>query len=233
MNWIKGWRCFAKNSKSTGDISQLGGSRNKHPNGILHPQRGSAPTTLLQQVGFGAKLSAMTLSRSFGQGGQNDPQLDRDFLVQLWIADRKMQSSREKRKPRNEKYNEHVKPVLKQPPLSQSVTGFLEPASNEEVQVAPLLARSNLLITRDIEWANLVLGFEQENRYAIVDVCYPQSPVGFIREQSNVISRQLLRLRRPFVAYITDAMGNELFRVRRPFWWITSSIYAEINGKVR
>lgn len=25
----------------------------------------------------------------------------------------------------------------------------------------PLLARSNLLITRDIEWANLVLGFEQ------------------------------------------------------------------------
>lgn len=27
--------------------------------------------------------------------------------------------------------------------------------------MAPLLARSNLLITRDIEWANLVLGFEQ------------------------------------------------------------------------
>lgn len=88
-----------------------------------------------------------------------------------------------------------------------------------------------MLITRDIEWANLVLGFEQENRYAVVDVCYPQSPVGFIREQSNVIARQLLRLRRPFVAYITDGMGNELFRVRRPFWWITSSIYAEINGK--
>ncbi|KAA3455723.1 altered inheritance rate of mitochondria protein 25 isoform X2 [Gossypium australe] len=48
----------------------------------------------------------------------------------------------------------------------------------------------------------------------------------------------LLRLRRPFVAYITDAMGNELFRtlfyhpqVRRPFWWITSSIYVEIDGK--
>ncbi|KAA3458470.1 altered inheritance rate of mitochondria protein 25 isoform X2 [Gossypium australe] len=26
-------------------------------------------------------------------------------------------------------------------------------------------------------------------------------------------------------------MGNELFRVRRPFWWITSSIYVEIDGK--
>ena len=28
-----------------------------------------------------------------------------------------------------------------------------------------------------------------------------------------VFFSQLLRLRRPFVAYITDSMGNELFRV--------------------
>ncbi|XP_042506986.1 altered inheritance rate of mitochondria protein 25-like [Macadamia integrifolia] len=26
-------------------------------------------------------------------------------------------------------------------------------------------------------------------------------------------------------------MGNELFRVHRPFWWITSTIYVEIDGK--
>uniref|UniRef100_A0A1S4CVN5 Phospholipid scramblase n=1 Tax=Nicotiana tabacum TaxID=4097 RepID=A0A1S4CVN5_TOBAC len=71
----------------------------------------------------------------------------------------------------------------------------------------------------------------QENRYAVMDVCYPQSPVGFIREQSNVLARQFLRTRRPFVACITDGLGNELFRVRRPFWWINSSIYGEINGK--
>lgn len=132
--------------------------------------------------------------------------------------------------PEETSYNE-VKPVLKQPPTSQSVTGILEPTSLEEAKVAPLLARSNLLITRDIEWANLMLGFEQENRYAVMDVCYPQSPVGFIREQSNVLARQLLRTRRPLVACITDGLGNELFRVRRPFWWINSSIYGEINGK--
>lgn len=131
----------------------------------------------------------------------------------------------------DEKSHDKIKSGLKQPPTSQSITGILEPMSLEESKVAPLLARSNLLITRDIEWANLVLGFEQENRYAIVDVCYPQAPVGFIREQSNVIARQLLRLRRPFIASITDGSGNELFRVRRPFWWITSSIYAEINGE--
>jgi hypothetical protein len=38
-------------------------------------------------------------------------------------------------------------------------------------------------------------------------------PVGFIREKSNIIFRQLLRTRRPFVAEITDAMGNEIFKV--------------------
>lgn len=31
----------------------------------------------------------------------------------------------------------------------------------KQVKLAPLLARANLLVTRDIEWANLMLGFEQ------------------------------------------------------------------------
>lgn len=220
-------------------------------------------TSCIQGNTLRLKRPAVMVSRRYGQSAQDDPKLDRDFLVQLWVADKKQKRSRAKRRGKvvnyanngetvytnqssfqpplgrwfsgasitEEKSDDHVRPVLKQPPLSQSATGALKPASLEEARVAPLLARSNLLITRDIEWANLVFGFEQENRYAIVDICYPQSPAGLIREQSNLIARQLLRSRRPFVAYITDAMGNELFRVRRPFWWITSSIYAEIDGK--
>lgn len=201
--------------------------------------------------------ASLIMCRQFGQNAENDYRLDRDFLAQLWVADGKTEDSKRKGR-RKLVYGRRGAPtydnrlsydnrfgrlfsgssvaeesgrVMQQPPPSQSVSGFLKPESPEEAQVAPLLARSNLLITRDIEWANLVLGYEQENRYAIVDVCYPQSPVGFIREKSNPIARQLVRLRRPFVAYITDALGNELFRVRRPFWWITSSIYAEVNGK--
>ncbi|KAL6843849.1 hypothetical protein ACP4OV_026420 [Aristida adscensionis] len=100
-----------------------------------------------------------------------------------------------------------------------------------EAKLAPLLARPNLLIARDIEWANIMFAFEQESRYIIMDPLFPQAPVGFIREKSNVIFRQLLRTRRPFVAEITDAIGNEIFTVRRPFWWINSSIYAEVDGK--
>ncbi|THG09870.1 hypothetical protein TEA_008689 [Camellia sinensis var. sinensis] len=203
-------------------------------------------TSCIQGNTLRLKRPAVTVSRRYGQSAQDDPKLDRDFLVQLWVADKKQKRSRAKRRGKvvnyanngetvytnqssfqpplgrwfsgtsitEEKSDDHVRPVLKQPPLSQSATGALKPASLEEARVAPLLARSNLLITRDIEWANLVFGFEQENRYAIVDICYPQSPAGLIREQSNLIARQLLRSRRPFVAYITDAMGNELFRVR-------------------
>ncbi|KAJ0241740.1 Phospholipid scramblase [Hirschfeldia incana] len=185
---------------------------------------------------------------SDASGDNTPPRLDRDFLAQLWVNDMKKLKEREKRygkkasTKRRVDYHEnavyeqsssssHYEPTLQQPPVSQSMSGPLKPKTLDEAKIATLLARSNLLITRDIEWANLVLGFEQENRYAVVDVCYPEAPVGSIREQSHVIMRQLLRSRRPFVASITDALGNELFRVRRPFWWITSSIYAEIDGE--
>lgn len=123
------------------------------------------------------------------------------------------------------------KAAARQPPVSQYAGGYPSPTSSQEVKLAPLLARANLLITRDIEWANIMFAFEQENRYAIVDACYPGSPVGHIREQSNIIFRQLLRSRRPFIARITDAIGNEIFRVRRPFWLINSTIYAEVDGE--
>ncbi|XWS15353.1 hypothetical protein CRYUN_Cryun35bG0089300 [Craigia yunnanensis] len=157
----------------------------------------------------------------YGNMANNEPHLSRNFLARLWVAAKKMlkdiEKRRRKRKHLNyvgaqesfqhpfvksfsgskvtvEESNDRAAPVFKQPPVSQSVSGFLQPTSPEEARVAPLLARSNLLITRDIEWADLVFGFEQENRYAIVDVFYPQSPVGFIREQSNVIARQYLKI---------------------------------------
>lgn len=181
------------------------------------------------------KNAAMYQWRGFKHHAPHEPNLTRDFLVKLWHSDWKEKEILRKRRNNARRYRRSKMSsgghVFDQPPVSQAITGYLAPTSPEEAKIAPLLARSNLLITRDIEWANLVFGFEQENRYAIVDVCYPNAPVGFIREQSNVLIRQFLRTRRPFVAYITDALGNELFRVRRPFWWITSSIYAEVDGK--
>ncbi|MBA0557614.1 hypothetical protein Golob_014670 [Gossypium lobatum] len=153
----------------------------------------------------------------YGDIANNETSLSRKFLAQLWVADRKMRKDLEKRRRKGKQLNydearepfQHpsensftgrivteeesayqAAPVLKQQPVSQSVSGFLKPTSPEEflfmvaifrgfdtytlkklydvccchiiqAQIAHLLARSNLLITRDIEWANLVLGFEQ------------------------------------------------------------------------
>ncbi|KAH7415335.1 hypothetical protein KP509_14G038500 [Ceratopteris richardii] len=118
------------------------------------------------------------------------------------------------------------------PPPSQPLEGVLRPKSLEEARVAPLLARTDLIVTRNIEWANILAGFEQENKYVIMDPREGLSVVGYIIESSNFITRQLLRSRRPFEATIMDATGAPLFKVRRPIWFINSTIYAEIDGKV-
>ncbi|KAG2298021.1 hypothetical protein Bca4012_009213 [Brassica carinata] len=222
--------------------------------GRLRTLHSRATNTVLSRNGplcSSTERVLFSIFRRFSDASGGDtpppPRLDRDFLAKLWVSDMKKLKERKKRyrkastTKRRGDYSEnavyeqsaeaHYEPTRQQPPVSQSMSGPLKPKTLDEAKIATLLARSNLLITRDIEWANLVLGFEQENRYAVVDVCYPEAPVGSIREQSHVIMRQLLRTRRPFVASITDALGNELFRVRRPFWWITSSIYAEIDGE--
>ncbi|KAK4285014.1 hypothetical protein QN277_001765 [Acacia crassicarpa] len=252
MNQFKlSWHC----------LSKIIGFRGSGVKGFTRNVEGKLKPYGLSRMGLlGFEQNAKIVTRRFGSNIRNENDVDhhltREFLAKAWVADGKAKKSRRRKRSRMIEYvsdgeqsvlqyprwfsRSSVKEdssmakgqrVLKQPPLSQSVSDFLDPDGPEEAKVAPLLARSNLLITRDIEWANLAFGFEQENRYAIVDVCYPQSPVGFIQEQSNVLARQFLRTRRPFVAYVTDALGNELFKVRRPFWWITSSIYAEINGK--
>ena len=189
MNPIKNWHRLAKNSKFTQETSKLHAScylaANRNLNG-LQPQ-----ATLLEQAVLArnvvwrsklpscsegnflsSNLSAISISRQFGQSARGDPQMDRDFLVQLWVVDRKAKGSRGKRKRKAVKYGAHSeivygnqlssqfpfgrwfsgasvtkekpseqeKPVLKQPPLSQSVTGFLKPASPEEVKLGLCLA---------------------------------------------------------------------------------------------
>lgn len=102
----------------------------------------------------------------FGRAVENDPSLDRNFFVKLWVADKKMKDSARKRRRKVANYRHRGaltvddqspylnslgrlfsgasvteenssgtgRQVLKQPPLSQSITGFLEPESPEEVR---------------------------------------------------------------------------------------------------
>ncbi|KAD2805596.1 hypothetical protein E3N88_38973 [Mikania micrantha] len=155
--------------------------------------------------GFGANLcsknSPANLSRRFERAVHTGPEFSRDFLVQLWVADGKTKTPREKKKKSVDHAIKHETILYNKGLHGSSVT---RNGHYDHRQGA----------THSVKYASL------------------EEPAGFIREESNVIARQLLRKRRPFVATITDAYGNELFKVRRPFWWITSSIYAEVGGKV-
>ncbi|KAL2921501.1 Altered inheritance rate of mitochondria protein 25 [Bienertia sinuspersici] len=229
MRWVNKLQQIARNSLLSNSVlkgsSNIGGLKETRSSflGLYQFHGGGFDFDGKPQPQMPKHDGTMLESRRFRHNSaRNEPELDRDFLAWLWTVDKEMAKEIEGRKMAHIRSRNHrmengsVGHAFKQPPLSQPTTGYLAPTTVEEAQVAPLLARSNLLITRHIEWANLVFGFEQENRYAIVDVCYPHSPVGFIREQSNVLLRQFLRLRRPFVANITDALGNELFRFADP-----------------
>ncbi|KAJ0080490.1 hypothetical protein Patl1_24556 [Pistacia atlantica] len=112
-----------------------------------------------------------------------------------------------------------------------------------------LLSQKKILMSRvnqfcvNLHSVNLSLVFSMEE------------PVGFIHEQSNVIARQHDVFASSYLVFMSARVcvicGNKgiptwvpakklnsnfkaLFyhiQVRRPFWWITSSIYAEINSK--
>ncbi|GJP70827.1 hypothetical protein CLOP_g1722 [Closterium sp. NIES-67] len=112
----------------------------------------------------------------------------------------------------------------------EPLVGPLRPQSTDEACLASLLARSDLVVTRRVEWGNVLLGYEQSNQYAIMDA-HTGEHVGSIVESSNWLMRQFLRAHRPFTASIHDAHGNLLLTVRRPMFLITSTIYVDLAGQ--
>jgi hypothetical protein len=78
-----------------------------------------------------------------------------------------------------------------------------------------LLANSGLVVQRQIEMMNLFLGFEQANRYVIMD---PQgNHVGYMAEHDGgfgkAIGRQWFRTHRAFTTHVFDREQKEVLRV--------------------
>ncbi|ORY95476.1 Scramblase-domain-containing protein [Syncephalastrum racemosum] len=104
---------------------------------------------------------------------------------------------------------------------------------------APVLSHSALVIGREFEMMNIFLGFEQANRYKIMD---PNGNyVGFIAEEEGFaksVSRQFLKTHRPFKATILNNEGQVVFKIERPFAFINSRIFIytaddELVGEVQ
>lgn len=89
-----------------------------------------------------------------------------------------------------------------------------------------ILGNSSLVIQRQIEMMNLIVGFEQANRYVIMDG--QGQTIGYIAERDHgfgsAMARQFAKTHRSFTTYIFDRNEREVLRIHRPFAWINSKI---------
>mmetsp|Transcript_6526 Transcript_6526/g.18209 ORF Transcript_6526/g.18209 Transcript_6526/m.18209 type:complete len:414 (-) Transcript_6526:288-1529(-) len=101
--------------------------------------------------------------------------------------------------------------------------------SDNKKEIAPAVGHRALVICREIEWANVIIGFEQANKYTVRDE--RGEVVAYIAEETpsigNAIGRQLLSTHRSFLATIFSADGSVMLRVRRPFYFINSQMNIE------
>lgn len=91
---------------------------------------------------------------------------------------------------------------------------------------AAILSHPSLVVIRQLEMMNVFLGFEQANRYRLVNT--KGEDVGYLAETeggfASSIGRQIMRNHRPFSCSVLDTSGNVVLRVARPFSIINSRI---------
>ncbi|OQO14010.1 hypothetical protein B0A48_00885 [Cryoendolithus antarcticus] len=106
--------------------------------------------------------------------------------------------------------------------IPKDADGVLQPGH----PATSILGNSSLVITRQMEFMNLIIGMEQANRYTIMDG--EGNTHGSIAEMDNGIGKSMMRqfakTHRSFSAHIFDAQGREVLRIHRPFAWINSKV---------
>ncbi|EKG19093.1 Scramblase [Macrophomina phaseolina MS6] len=81
---------------------------------------------------------------------------------------------------------------------------------------------------------NVLMGFEQANKYVIMDG--QGNHIGFLAEKENgfggTMARQMFKTHRSFTTHVFDKHEKEILRFHRPFSWINSKIrvYDAISG---
>lgn len=99
---------------------------------------------------------------------------------------------------------------------------------NANDAVTEILGQPMLIIERKLELMNVFLGFEQANRYSLMDT--EGNVIGFLEEEDfgigKAIMRQIYRLHRPFTVRLYNRHGQHVLTIRRPFSFINSHIKA-------
>ena len=79
-----------------------------------------------------------------------------------------------------------------------------------------ILSNSSIVVQRQLEMMNILMGFEQANKYVIMDPL--GNHIGYLAEQehgmTNLMARQMLRTRRSFTTHVFDRNQREVLRVK-------------------
>ena len=86
---------------------------------------------------------------------------------------------------------------------------------NERHPATSILSNSAIVVTRQLELMNVMLGFEQANKYVIMD---PKGGhIGYMAERDlgmgNMMARQMFSTHRSFTTHVFDRHGKEVLRV--------------------
>ena len=92
-----------------------------------------------------------------------------------------------------------------------------------------ILSNSAIVITRQLELMNVMVGFEQANKYTIMD---PQgNHIGYMAERDlgmgNMMARQMFSTHRSFTTHVFDKHGREVLRVQWSMGTFTCATEAE------
>ena len=114
--------------------------------------------------------------------------------------------------------------------LSPGVQDGLRYPTDAVGQLAKAVSKgSALVVTRDVEYAQIILGFEQCQHYSVRD--QHGDVVALLAEEhgglGTTIGRQMLRSRRSFKATILSPDGTVIFKMRRPAYLISSTMFIE------
>ena len=120
-------------------------------------------------------------------------------LTSSLIFKRQRHSFRPGQNPRRRVYPKQKTTYIPNPQFIPPTNGHSQ-ASSSILSVHPLLNEPTLVFKREIEYMNLILGFEQRNVYRVFNANGYE--LGVFREEEkgiwSTIQRQLLRTRRPF-----------------------------------
>lgn len=87
----------------------------------------------------------------------------------------------------------------------------------EKHPAARILSTSAIVVQRQLELMNLTIGFEQANKYTILDA--QGNHLGFMAERDlgmgNVMARQMFRTHRSFEIHVFDKREREVLRASR------------------